>query len=41
MVVGNTFGSLRVGTAMGMIVSGWSVGYFLVCSSAISSQSIR
>jgi MFS family permease len=28
-VVGNTFGSLRVGVAMGMIVSGWAGGYLL------------
>jgi hypothetical protein len=40
MVVGNTFGSLRVGTAMGMIVSGWSIGYFLVRSFDLRSHSL-
>lgn len=30
MVVGNTFGSLRVSVAMGMMVTGWAGGYLLV-----------
>jgi hypothetical protein len=29
-VVGNVFGSRRVGVAMGMIVSGWAGGYLMV-----------
>lgn len=29
-VVGNVFGSARMGVAMGMIVSGWSAGYLMV-----------
>jgi hypothetical protein len=29
-VVGNTFGSARVSTAMGMIVTGWAGGYLMV-----------
>lgn len=31
-VVGNVFGSARVGVAMGMIVSGWIGGYLMVSS---------
>lgn len=33
-VVGNVFGSSRVSVAMGMIVTGWAGGYFLVSLSA-------
>ena len=29
-VVGNVFGSARVGVAMGMVVTGWTGGYLLV-----------
>lgn len=30
-VVGNVFGSARVGVAMGMVVTGWAGGYLFVC----------
>jgi hypothetical protein len=36
MVVGNTFGSLRVSVAMGMIVTGWAGGYLLVSAPFLS-----
>lgn len=34
-VIGNVFGSARVGVAMGMIVSGWAAGYLMVSLGSI------
>ena len=34
-VVGNVFGSARVGTAMGMMITGWMFGYLFVSTSLV------